>query len=409
MRKVLLSLMICAPLALAQTQTLTYSYDGLPLPVYPNDWNTWTYTTILVPRSIQVSSVTATVQVQYSGVGDLNVYLWSAAGTRTKLLERNCGALQNIDTTFDDSAPSKFSDFCPVEAGRGPYSGVQPLANSRGENGYGYWVLGVENNGSGNTGSVTGFSISITGTLLNPPAIGPRTIVSTSSFTSGIVAPGDYLGIIGVNMGPVAGARADATLPLPTFLGQTTVTFDGKAAPLFFVSDKFIAVQAPFDLTPGSNTNIQVVSANGSSAAIPVPVESVNPGVLTYETDGRGQAKAINEDDTSNGDGSIISSQVPAAPGSTIEVYATGLGQLDPPIPAGTPPGHDLILTTVSPVTATINGRPARVTYSGAAPGQTGVYQVNIILPANLTSGAALLVLSVDGKSSQGAVTVQIK
>ena len=42
-----------------------------------------------------------------SGVGDLNVYLYSADGTRTKLLERNCGGLLNIDTTFDDSATTK--------------------------------------------------------------------------------------------------------------------------------------------------------------------------------------------------------------------------------------------------------------------------------------------------------------
>jgi uncharacterized protein (TIGR03437 family) len=409
MRKTLLSLMICAPLAFAQTQTLTYTYDGPPLPVYPSDWNTWTYASILVPRSIQVGYVSAAVQVQYSGVGDLNVYLFSAAGTRTKLLERNCGGLQNIDTIFDDSAPSMFSDFCPVEAGRGPFRANQPMANSSGENGYGYWVLGVENNGSGNTGSLTGFSITITGTLLNPPTIGPKTIVSISTYNSGVVAPGDYIGILGVNLGPVGGVRADAKQTLPTSLGQTSVTFDGTAAPLFFVSDKFVAAQVPFGLTPGSNTKVQVVGAAGSSAAIAVPVEVTNPGILTYETDGRGQAKAINQDGTSNGDGSIISSQVPAAAGSTIEVYATGLGLVAPPLPAGAPPPVTPLSATVLPVTATINGRTATVNFAGAAPGQTGVYQVNIVLPANISSGAALVVLSVGGNSSQGGVTVQIK
>jgi len=46
------------------------------------------------PQEHRDHPVTASVQVQYSGVGDLNVYMWSPSGTRTKLLERNCGGLQ---------------------------------------------------------------------------------------------------------------------------------------------------------------------------------------------------------------------------------------------------------------------------------------------------------------------------
>jgi len=104
MRKLIVILLALVPLAFAQTQNFTYTYSGLPMPVYPDDWNTVAVSTIFVGRSIQISKVTATVQVQFSGVGDLNVYMLSPAGTRTKLLERNCGGLVNIDTTFDDNA-----------------------------------------------------------------------------------------------------------------------------------------------------------------------------------------------------------------------------------------------------------------------------------------------------------------
>jgi len=78
-----------------------------------------------------------------------------------------------------------YADFCPSEPGRGPFRGNEPLRNSSGENAFGYWRLGVENNGSGSTGVVNGFSLTITGTVLSSPAIGPNTIVSTSSFQSG--------------------------------------------------------------------------------------------------------------------------------------------------------------------------------------------------------------------------------
>jgi subtilisin-like proprotein convertase family protein len=146
MRKLLLVWALCASAAFSQTQTFTYSYSGLPLPIAPDDWDTWSIISLFVPKSIVVTKVTASVTVQYSGVGDLNVFLWSPAGTRSKLLERNCGSLQNIDTTFDDSAPSMFRDVCP-QPGQGPFRGNEPLSNSVNENGFGFWRLGVENNG----------------------------------------------------------------------------------------------------------------------------------------------------------------------------------------------------------------------------------------------------------------------
>ena len=120
MRKSLLTFVALASLAFAQTQTYTYSYSGVPLPVYPDDWDTVAVATILVPRSITITKVTVGVQVQFNNVADLNVYVLSPKGTRTKLLERNCSSLVNVDTTFDDSAQSKYADFCPAEAGGGP-------------------------------------------------------------------------------------------------------------------------------------------------------------------------------------------------------------------------------------------------------------------------------------------------
>jgi len=399
------------PLAFGQTQTFTYTYSGLPMPIYPDDWNTVSIISLMVPKSLSVTKVTASVGVQYNGVGDLNVYLWSAAGTRTKLLERNCGGLQNIDTTFDDASPNKYSDFCPTEAGRGPFRGNEPLGNSTGENSFGLWRLGVENNGSDSkTGTFNSFSITITGTPLGPPAIGPNTIVSTSSFQGGAVAPGDQLTLVGVNLGPNPGIRADQTQTLPTNLGGTSVTFDGVAAPLYYVSDSLIELQAPSSLTVGAITHVQVKSSSGSSLSIPVLVVSTNPGVFTYDPFGSGQAKVINQDGSLNGDGtSSIVSTKPAAAGTVIQVFASGLGPVTPPIPDGTPPPTSPLSTLTLQYSATISGQAATVTWAGAAPGQPGLYQMNIRIPPRTPSGPARLVLSVDGNTSQAGVTIQIQ
>ena len=53
------------------------------------------------------------------------------------------------------------------------------------------------------------------------------------------------------------------------------------------------------------------------------------------------------------------------------------------------------------PWTATIGGNAATVSFSGPAPGLVGVYQVNIIVPANApVSDAVPLALSIGGLDS---------
>jgi len=149
---------------LAQQTTVTYSYGGLPLPVFGDGANIITIANIFVPQAILMNKVTARVQIQYPNSGDLKIYLFSPIGTRTILLENDCG-VANVDTTFDDSAPSAWKDFCPVEAGRGPFRPDQPLANSNGEVSYGTWRMAVENDKSDSrSGWITAFSLTITGT-----------------------------------------------------------------------------------------------------------------------------------------------------------------------------------------------------------------------------------------------------
>ena len=408
MRKLLFALPMMAALAFGQTQTYTYTYTGLPMPIYPDDWDTVGIISLFVPKSLAVTKVTVSVTVQYSGVGDLNVFMWSPAGTRTKLLERNCGSLQNINTTFDDAAATTFSSSCPAATSTGTYRGNEPLANSVNENAFGLWRLGVENNGSSKTGVVTGFTVSITGRVLSPPAVGPNTVVSTASFEAGSVSPGEQVSLIGVNLGPTDGVRSDASKNLPTSLSGTSVTFDGVAAPIYYVSDNLVAVQVPTTLTPGATTRIQVTAASGSSSAINLPVVPARPGIFTYEAGGGGQAKALNEDGSLNGDTTIVGTK-PALPGTTLQIFTTGMGAVDPPIAQGTPaPQKPLSLVTL-PVNATIGGVPATVTYAGAAPGMVGVYQVNVTIPLLTPSGANRLVITAGGNSSQREVTVQVR
>ena len=96
--------------------TGTYTYTGLPLPIFTDAANLITVAYIVVPNALAMSKVTAQVQIQYPNSADLNVYLFSPNGTRTILLQHDCN-VQNVDTTFDDSASSLWNDL--LYRGRG--------------------------------------------------------------------------------------------------------------------------------------------------------------------------------------------------------------------------------------------------------------------------------------------------
>ncbi len=57
----------------------------------------------------------------------------------------------------------------------------------------------------------------------------------------------------------------------------------------------------------------------------------------------------------------------------------------------------------------TIEGVPATVTFSGLAPGFVGLYQVNVVIPQEVSSGPAVpLILTISGVPSN-AVTIAVE
>jgi adhesin/invasin len=196
---------------------------------------------------------------------------------------------------------------------------------------------------------------------------------------------------------------------LPTSLSGTSVTFDGAAAPIFFASDRLVIAQAPTNLAAGATTQVQLRSNAGTSRTVPMEVVAVKPGILTYEAGGAGQAKATNQDGTANGDASVSSSAQGATPGSIVAVYATGLGAVNPAIAQGTPAPSSPVSVATMPISATVGGRAAEVTYAGAAPGLIGTYQVNVRVPAGTPRGNVAVVLTAGGNASQANATILIR
>jgi uncharacterized protein (TIGR03437 family) len=126
--------------------------------------------------------------------------------------------------------------------------------------------------------------------------------------------------------------------------------------------------------------------AAGPSNTASIPVVAATPAFFTSSGLGNGQASALNQD------GSVNSATNPAAAGSIVALYATGLGQTNPVGSDGTI-ASSILPVPILPVSVLVGGLPAYVLYAGAAPGTIeGVFQINIRIPPLSPIGPNIIV-----------------
>lgn len=225
------------------------------------------------------------------------------------------------------------------------------------------------------------------------PVVGQNGVVNGASFSpDAVVSPGSIASLFGTRL--ASGTAAATAKPLPLTLSGTQVLVNDVAAPLFFVSPGQINFQLPAEVSD-SGASIAVVSGGVRGPAIQIKTASETPGIFSTQTGALAQGAVLNQDFSAN------SVDNPAAPGSVIQVFATGLGATTPPLTTGqagatAPPFNTTVLTP----TALINGATAPVHFSAVAPGFIGLYQVNVQVPASTPTGGATLQIQIGGRSS---------
>ena len=245
------------------------------------------------------------------------------------------------------------------------------------------------------------------------------------------LTPGSLVVVQGVNF--LAGERLEAAdFPLPTSLGGVRVLFEGLEAPLFAVGSQRIEAQLPRALgrealEAGGATVAEVVVEAGGKSSYPRRfwVGPHGPGVFTASGAGSGQAIVLFAGTTAlaaprgAGEGSR-----PAQAGDVLEIYATGLGPVYPPVadgensclPAGVclADGSNVVLrhTTERP-RVSIGGVAVAadgVLFSGLAPTLAAVDMVVVEVPAGIApSAAAEVIVAIGGGSSQSGVTIAVE
>jgi uncharacterized protein (TIGR03437 family) len=92
----------------------------------------------------------------------------------------------------------------------------------------------------------------------------------------------------------------------------------------------------------------------------------------------------------------------PAKAGDYILLFATGLGQTNPPYPVGQVLTAAYPVPDLSKVSVLIGGQPALVQFAGMT--YAGVFQVNIQVPSGIPAGDQPIVLGIAGQASPPAV-----
>jgi uncharacterized protein (TIGR03437 family) len=191
--------------------------------------------------------------------------------------------------------------------------------------------------------------------------------VNAASLLPGPIAPGSLVRL--VNTGIASGQ-----------LPGVQVEFGSAAAQVLSVDASGILILTPQNIAGISEIDVFYQSAQ--IAAIPTTAADSAPALFA---DSAGEAAATNQD------GSVNSATNPAARGSAISLYGTGLG--NPSAQVG----------------VTIGGYPAQVLYAGPASSYPGLFQINALIPTGyLSPGNPAVVVTAGGAATQAGVTIWV-
>jgi uncharacterized protein (TIGR03437 family) len=219
--------------------------------------------------------------------------------------------------------------------------------------------------------------------------------VNAASFAANALSPGSLFSIFGSALAPMS-ASAPST-PLPLTLADVSVTVNGIAAPLLYVSAQQINAQIPSTVQPGPASVVVRVSGSVSEQAT-ATVTAAAPGIFTGAEN---QAAAL------NADGSANRPDNPASVSSVVSVFFTGPGPVQAVPADGEAAPVAIPDPLATPATATIGGMPAQIQFAGLAPGWVGLGQINMKIPA-LGSGTFPVVITIGSSvSNPGNLSVQ--
>jgi uncharacterized protein (TIGR03437 family) len=248
-----------------------------------------------------------------------------------------------------------------------------------------------------NAGAPDGFIAKINNSVPSP-TITAGGVVPVYSTVSTIQA-GEWVSIYGTNL---ANGISTWTGNFPTSLGGTSVTIDGKAAYLWYVSPTQINLQVPDDAATGT-VPVVVRTAAGGVVNSTVTLAAFAPSFslldgkhvagIIYRSDGSGAYGGGSYDIIGPTGSSLGYSTVAAKAGDIVAIYGVGFGPTSPAVPPGAV--FSGAASTTNRVTLSINNMSVTPAFAGES--SAGLYQINVTIPPGLGTGDVSLQASVGG------------
>jgi uncharacterized protein (TIGR03437 family) len=241
-------------------------------------------------------------------------------------------------------------------------------------------------------------------------------VIDAAAFTNNLASGGLWtikgLDFETSNLKRIAGPGDFVNGAFPNVLGCIAVEVNGQRVPITYVQTDQINFQGPALSGPVS---VQIVSNAGKdnelrSAMGNATVLPAAPAFFTFN----GSSIAAQFANTVNivANPAVVAGARPAKPGEIVSLYGTGFGATNPPVaPGALATGISNVTTT--PVTVTIGNvtlAPADVFYAGLSPGSiSGLYQLNVRIPASTPDGDIPVTVSVGGMQSPSGATIPVK
>ena len=250
---------------------------------------------------------------------------------------------------------------------------------------------------TGGTGAI--YSVNSDGTT-QAAAYAPRTISLNGVVGAAAGSPvtaGSLATAYGTNftLDTLIGA---SSLPLPSSLGGVSLLINGNAAPMSAVSPWQINAQVPPETPVGTGTFSAAFADGSSTTPVSATVVALGPSIYLLPDISFSQGAVFHGNTATPADPAH-----PAIAGEALVMYASGLGQTNPVVPAGLgAPANPPAVATITPQVS-VGSKTAQLLFSGLAPGFVGLYQVNFVLPAGLLPGPQSIAITSAGQRGSSA------
>lgn len=240
------------------------------------------------------------------------------------------------------------------------------------------------------TATAGGLTASFTATSVAQPVIFSNGAVNAANYASQPLAPGSYVALFGSNLAQSTSLYSTPYLPIS--LNNVSVSFDVPGTNIsvpghvVFVSAGQVNVQVPWEIQGQTSVQVKVTNSDSAGTVYTMPLATYSPALFEIPSGGQNIAAAVDENNN------VVTVSNPVARGHIVQLFANGLGPVtNQPLSGNPAPLSPLAMTTTTPV-ITIGGVtvPASdVQFSGMTPGNAGLYQINVTVPAAI-AGAGL-------------------